>query len=266
MSVGKKGSMNGKAGSIDTAPCKGTRDFPPDDMRMRTWLFDNFRKVRCQRILWSAFTTDSRANPFSWSIQVSRLFAFEEVDFPMVESEELYTRKAGEEIVEQVITPQPWLNINCRLLHTVLVLSPRLTSMSTAGYLIGLGKFRWCSSTILRIKAEGRWRCDPSSRLLWLALFCRKGPYFFIQCSVLLLWIWSFGLSLKSFMLFLGRKSQAFPLKWFAIGQCWRYENTTRGRRREHYQWNMDIIGVPGVEVSSLDFIYFFNYFVQCYW
>lgn len=24
----------------------------------------------------------------------------------------------------------------------------------------------------------------------------------------------------------------------------------TRGRRREHFQWNMDIIGVPGVEVS----------------
>lgn len=29
----------------------------------------------------------------------------------------------------------------------------------------------------------------------------------------------------------------ATPLKWFTIGQCWRYERTTRGRRREHYQW-----------------------------
>lgn len=28
--------------------------------------------------------------------------------------------------------------------------------------------------------------------------------------------------------------------------QCWRYERMTRGRRREHYQWNMDIVGVPG--------------------
>ena len=35
-------------------------------------------------------------------LYVSRLFALEEVDFPMVESEELYTRKAGEEIVDQV--------------------------------------------------------------------------------------------------------------------------------------------------------------------
>jgi len=25
----------------------------------------------------------------------------------------------------------------------------------------------------------------------------------------------------------------------------------TRGRRREHYQWNMDIIGVPEVTVSA---------------
>lgn len=25
----------------------------------------------------------------------------------------------------------------------------------------------------------------------------------------------------------------------------------TRGRRREHYQWNMDIWGVPGVEAEA---------------
>eukprot|EP01018_Ginkgo_biloba_P034123 Gb_39968 [translate_table: standard] len=41
------------------------------------------------------------------------------------------------------------------------------------------------------------------------------------------------------------------PLKWFAIGQCWRYERMTRGRRREHYQWNMDIIGVSGIEAEA---------------
>src|SRR5437588_571479 len=33
------------------------------------------------------------------------------------------------------------------------------------------------------------------------------------------------------------------PLKWFSIPQCWRYETTTRGRKREHYQWNVDVIG-----------------------
>jgi len=35
----------------------------------------------------------------------------------------------------------------------------------------------------------------------------------------------------------------AFPLKWFTIAQCFRYERTTRGRKREHYQWNLDIVG-----------------------
>lgn len=41
------------------------------------------------------------------------------------------------------------------------------------------------------------------------------------------------------------------PLKWYSIGQCWRYERSTRGRRREHYQWNMDIIGVSGVAAEA---------------
>lgn len=35
----------------------------------------------------------------------------------------------------------------------------------------------------------------------------------------------------------------SFPLKWFAIAQCFRYERTTKGRKREHYQWNLDIVG-----------------------
>ena len=31
-------------------------------------------------------------------------------------------------------------------------------------------------------------------------------------------------------------KGLALPAKWYSIGQCWRYERMTRGRRREHYQ------------------------------
>ncbi len=34
-----------------------------------------------------------------------------------------------------------------------------------------------------------------------------------------------------------------FPIKWFTIAQCFRYERMTRGRKREHYQLNMDVIG-----------------------
>ena len=59
---------------MDLAPPRGTRDFFPADMRLRNWLFGHFREV-------------------------SRIFGFEEYDAPIVESEELYTRKAGEEIV-----------------------------------------------------------------------------------------------------------------------------------------------------------------------
>jgi histidyl-tRNA synthetase len=33
------------------------------------------------------------------------------------------------------------------------------------------------------------------------------------------------------------------PLKWFAIPQCFRYEKQQRGRLREHFQLNCDLIG-----------------------
>ena len=36
--------------------------------------------------------------------------------------------------------------------------------------------------------------------------------------------------------------SLPFPIKWFTIAQCFRYERMTRGRKREHYQLNLDII------------------------
>eukprot|EP00968_Pinguiococcus_pyrenoidosus_P008852 scaffold655_cov225-Pinguiococcus_pyrenoidosus.AAC.25 len=47
----------------------------------------------------------------------------------------------------------------------------------------------------------------------------------------------------------------------FRTVEC-RYERTTRGRRREHYQWNMDIWGEPGIaaEVELLSsIVYFFR-------
>jgi histidyl-tRNA synthetase len=47
------------------------------------------------------------------------------------------------------------------------------------------------------------------------------------------------------------RRELPLPLKWFSIPQCWRYERMTRGRRREHYQWNMDIWGVDGAEAEA---------------
>lgn len=43
----------------------------------------------------------------------------------------------------------------------------------------------------------------------------------------------------------------AFPLKWFTIAQCFRYERTTKGRKREHYQWNLDIVGEEGLSAEA---------------
>eukprot|EP00240_Pyramimonas_obovata_P001447 CAMPEP_0118935674 /NCGR_PEP_ID=MMETSP1169-20130426/15770_1 /TAXON_ID=36882 /ORGANISM="Pyramimonas obovata, Strain CCMP722" /LENGTH=496 /DNA_ID=CAMNT_0006878733 /DNA_START=132 /DNA_END=1622 /DNA_ORIENTATION=+ len=137
---------------IDTNPPRGTRDFAPQDMRLRNWLFGEFRKV-------------------------SLAFGFEEFDAPVLESEELYVRKAGEEITGQLY------NFEDKGGRRV-ALRPELT---------------------------------PSLARLILA----------------------------------AGKSLPLPAKWFAIGQCWRYERMTRGRRREHYQWNMDIVGVEGVEAEA---------------
>jgi len=36
------------------------------------------------------------------------------------------------------------------------------------------------------------------------------------------------------------------PLKWFAIPQLFRYERQQKGRLREHFQFNADILGEPG--------------------
>ena len=40
------------------------------------------------------------------------------------------------------------------------------------------------------------------------------------------------------------------PLKWFSLPQVFRYERQQRGRLREHYQFNCDIIGEAGLEAD----------------
>lgn len=137
---------------LDLKPPKGTRDFYPDDMRLRKWLFGEFEAV-------------------------SRAFGFEPYDSPVLENEGLFVRKAGEEIREQLFN---FADKGGR----PVALRPELT---------------------------------PSLARMVLA------------------------------------KAAALPLpvKWYGIGQCWRYERMTRGRRREHYQWNMDVVGVAGVAAEA---------------
>lgn len=56
---------------------QGTRDFFPEDQRLKSWLFGKWRTV-------------------------AALYGFEEYDAPVVESEEIYIRKAGEEVTQQL--------------------------------------------------------------------------------------------------------------------------------------------------------------------
>ncbi len=132
-------------------PPRGTRDFYPEELRFRNWLFGQWRQTALQ-------------------------FGFEEVDAPILEHAELYMRKAGEEIVEQLYH----FHLHGRHLALRSEFTPSLARMVMA----------------------------------------RQG-------------------SLK------------LPIRWFSIPQCWRYERMSRGRRREHYQWNMDIWGASEVTAEA---------------
>ena len=61
---------------LSTQPYKGTRDFYPDDMRLRNWFFGKIRS----------------------SLELA---AFEEYNGPMLESLEMYIAKSGEEIANE---------------------------------------------------------------------------------------------------------------------------------------------------------------------
>lgn len=133
-------------------PPRGTRDFFPDEMRLRSWVFEHWRAV-------------------------ARLFAFDEYDAPVLESEELYIRKAGEEITTQLYN--------------------------------------------FADKGGRRVALRPEMTPSLARMVLRKGS------------------------------SLSLPLRWFSIPQCWRYERMTRGRKREHFQWNMDILGVADVTAEA---------------
>ncbi len=46
------------------------------------------------------------------------------------------------------------------------------------------------------------------------------------------------------------RQELGFPLRWFSIPNLWRYERPQRGRLREHWQLNVDIFGIKGLEAE----------------
>ena len=46
------------------------------------------------------------------------------------------------------------------------------------------------------------------------------------------------------------RQELAYPLRLYSIPNLWRYERPQRGRLREHWQLNVDIFGIAGIEAD----------------
>lgn len=46
------------------------------------------------------------------------------------------------------------------------------------------------------------------------------------------------------------RRNLKFPLRWYSIPNVFRYERPQRGRRREHWQLNCDLMGIAGIEAD----------------
>lgn len=138
-----------QSSKLTTQPYKGARDFYPEDMRIRNYIFDTWKTV-CKR------------------------YGFEEYDFPFLEPLEIYEAKSGEELVNKQI-----YNLNDRGGRR-LAIRPEKTP-SVARLVAG------------KIKQLPR------------------------------------------------------PIKWFNIGNCWRFEKPQKGRGREFFQLDCDIFGLENV-------------------
>lgn len=43
----------------------------------------------------------------------------------------------------------------------------------------------------------------------------------------------------------------AFPIRWWSFGPFWRYERPQKGRTREFFQWNVDLLGADSPEADA---------------
>ncbi|PJE67486.1 histidine--tRNA ligase [Candidatus Shapirobacteria bacterium CG10_big_fil_rev_8_21_14_0_10_40_9] len=134
-------------------PVKGTRDFYPEDMAFRNWLFGKMREV-------------------------SKKFGYQEYEGPILEPLELYAAKSGEELVKKqtfVLTDRGGRK---------LALRPEMTP------------------TLARMVAQREAELPK-------------------------------------------------PIRWFSIGPRFRYEQPQKGRLREFYQWDIDILGSEAPEADA---------------
>lgn len=130
---------------LPTQPYKGTRDFYPEEMKIRTWMFSKMSEV-------------------------CRSFGYQEYDGPMLEPFDLYAAKSGEELVNQQLY---WMMDRG---ERKVAVRPEMTP------------------TMARMVA-GRIHELPK------------------------------------------------PVRWFSIPNLWRYERPQRGRLREFWQLNVDVLG-----------------------
>jgi len=132
---------------------KGTRDFYPEQMAVRTWLYNNMRKV-------------------------SESFGYQEYEGPFLETLELYAAKSGEELVKE----QSYVFEDRS--GDLIALRPELTP------------------TLARMIAQNQ-------------------------------------------------NELTFPARWWSFGPFWRYERPQKGRSREFFQWNIDMLGVNSPEAEA---------------
>lgn len=132
---------------------KGTRDFYPEEMKIRTWLYETVRRV-------------------------SESFGYQEYDGPFLESIELYAAKSGEELVKEQSFVFPDRG------GDLITLRPELTP------------------SLARMVAQRQ-------------------------------------------------RQLIYPLRWWSWGPFWRYERPQKGRSREFFQWNIDLIGVDTPEADA---------------
>lgn len=47
------------------------------------------------------------------------------------------------------------------------------------------------------------------------------------------------------------QRELAFPVRWWQFGPFWRYEQPQKGRTREFFQWNIDLLGANSAEADA---------------
>ena len=126
--------------TINLDPPAGTRDFFPEEMRVRNWLFN----------IWS---------------NISNKFGFSEYDAPVVEYADLYTRKGGDDIIQEMFA----FTLGNNKLALRPEMTPSVARMIMNRYTTAPPPFKWFSIPQCwryedikrgRKREHFQWNCD----------------------------------------------------------------------------------------------------------